>query len=170
MFGFGKDKGRGPVGAKEKLMKAQMLKRGGFEQIESKGEGKKPWGATVALIYFLAVGLAYVLQIGAWKNGGPNWHTGIGGIDKLLEGGVPSITGDTDEDTVIVPLLRGVLFFITGGFLPLLTLLWIRAIDKPHMNPFLAFWGVSVGVFFVFFFTRDFFGPLLGQVSDILSP
>lgn len=171
MFGMGKDKGPKLVGAKEKITKAKMLRRGMSDQISTKGEGDKPWAATVVLIYVLAAGLAYVLQIGAMKNTGLNWHTGMAGFDKLMfSGGVPSITGDEGQDMIIVPLLRGLIIFLAGGFLPLTTLLWIRAIDRPNMNPFLAFWGVSVGVFFVFFFTKDFFGPLLMQTLEILSP
>jgi hypothetical protein len=167
----GKNKGPQLVGAKEKIMKAKMLKHGRLaDHIETKGEGKKPAGPTVVLIYILAAGLAYVLQIGAMKNNGLPWHTGMTGFDNLMfSSGVPSITGDSAEDEFVVPLLRGLIIFLAAGFLPLLTLLWIRAIDRPNMNPFLAFWGVSVGFFFVFFFTRDFFGPLLMQTLDIMS-
>ncbi len=170
MFGMGgKDKQK-LVGAKEKIMKAKMLKSGRLsDHIETKGEGKKPWIATVVLIYALGVGLAYLLQVGIWKNSGPGLHTGMAGIDHLFEGGVPDITGNADEDYLIVPALRGLLFFLAGGVMPLCTLLWIRAIDKPNMNPFLAFWGVTVGSFFAFFFLRDFFWPLISQTMDVMS-
>ncbi|TAL34821.1 MAG: hypothetical protein EPN97_08140 [Alphaproteobacteria bacterium] len=171
MFGLGKDKGPKLVGAKEKLIKAQMLKRGRLgDHIESKGEGQKPWGATVALIYFIAVALAYVLQIGAMKSNGLNWHTGMNGFDHLMfSSGVPSITGVADQDMIIVPFLRGTVFFLLGGLLPITTLLWIRAIDKPNMNPFLAFWGVSIGVFLVFFFMRDVFGPIWDDLMVVMT-
>ena len=170
MFGGGKDKQK-LVGAKEKIMKAKMLKSGRLsDHIETKGEGKKPWIATVVLIYILAVALAYLLQVGIWRNTGLGWHTGMDGFDRLMfEGGVPSITGEQDQDFIIVPLLRGLIFFLTGGLMPVCTLLWIRLRDNPNMNPFLAFWGVSVGSFFAFFFLRDFFWPLLSQTMDILS-
>jgi hypothetical protein len=165
----GKDKQK-LVGAKEKIMKAKMLKSGRLsDHIETKGEGGKPWVATVVLIYVLGVGLAYLLQVGIWKNTGLSLHTGMSGLDHLFEGGVPGITGDSDEDFVIVPLLRGLVFFLAGGVMPLCTLLWIRAIDKPNMNPFLAFWGVTVGSFFAFFFLRDFFWPLISQTMDVMS-
>jgi hypothetical protein len=168
---MGKDQGPKLVGAKEKIMKAKMLKHGRLtDHIEAKGEGKKPYAATVVLIYVLAVGLAYTLQIGAMKNTGLPWHTGMAGFDNLMfSAGVPSITGNPDQDQIIVPLLRGLFIFLGGGLLPLVTLLWIRAIDKPNMNPFLAFWGVTVGSVFVFFFTKDFFGPLLMQTLDVMS-
>src|SRR4051812_37849591 len=97
MFGLGgKDDTVKRVGAKEKIMKAKMLKQGRFaDHIESKGEGKKPWGATVTMIYVFAVTLAYVLQIGVMKNTGLNWHTGMNGFDQLMfSAGVPSITGN----------------------------------------------------------------------------
>lgn len=171
MFGFGKEQGPKLVGAKEKLIKAKMLKRGRLgDHIESKGEGQKPVAAAVALIFFLAVGLAYVLQIGAMKSAGLNWHTGMSGFDRLMfSAGVPSITGVSDQDMFIVPLLRGTVFFLIGGFLPITTLLWIRAIDRPNMNPFVAFWGVSIGVFFVFFFMRDVFGPVWDDLMVVMS-
>lgn len=169
---FGKDKGPKLVGAKEKILKAQKFKKGMTpDQIDTKGEGKKPWGPTVALIFVLSVALAFTLQVGALKNTGLQWHIGMPGLDKILfSGGVPSVTGNADEDTIIVPIVRGIFIFLAGGFLPVMTLLWIRAIDRPKMNPFLAFWGVSVGLFFVYFFVRDFFGPLLMQTLGVISP
>lgn len=173
MFGMGKDKAPKLVGAKEKMMKAQMAKRGGkfSDEIKGKNEGSKAWGPTVALIFILATALAYILQIGAMKTTGLSWHTGMAGLDKILfSSGVPSVMGDATEDMIIVPLVRGIFIFLAGGFLPVCTLLWIRAIDRPQMNPFLAFWGVSVGLFFVFFFVRDFFGPLLMQTMSAVSP
>jgi hypothetical protein len=171
MFGLGKDKGPKLVGAKEKLIKARMLKRGRLgDHIESKSEGKQPWGAAVALIFFISVGLAYVLQIGAMKSSGLSWHTGMNGFDHLMfSSGVPTVTGDPSQDMFIVPLLRGTVFFLVGGFLPVVTLLWIRAIDRPNMNPFIAFWGVSIGVFFVFFFMRDVFGPVWDDLMVVMS-
>lgn len=171
MFGLGKDQGPKLVGAKEKIMKAQMLKRGRLsDHISSKGEGKKPWGAAVGLIYLLSVALAYTLQIGAMKTTGLNWHTGMNGFDHLMfSAGVPTVTGDSGQDTILVPFLRGTIFFLAGGFLPITTLLWIRAIDRPNMNPFIAFWGVSIGVFFVFFFMRDVFGPVWDELMIVMS-
>jgi hypothetical protein len=172
MFGLGgKEKGPKLVGAKEKIMKAQMLKRGRLgDHIESKGEGKKPFGATVALIYILACALAFVLMQHVMKTSGLGVSTGWHAFDRLMfSGGVPDVTGNADQDMILVPLLRGFVIFAVAGILPFLSLLWIRAIDRPNTNPFLAVWGMNIGAFLVFFLFRDFLGPLLGQIMDIAS-
>jgi hypothetical protein len=59
--------------------------------------------------------------------------------------------------------------FLVSGLLPLLTLLWIRAIDRPNMNPFLAMWGVSVGTVLVFYFAKYFLGELVSSLASIVS-
>lgn len=173
MFGLGrKDQGPKLVGAKEKRMKAQMLKRGRLsDHIESKGEGKQPRAATVVLIYIISCALSYILMAGPMKNQGLNWSTGWRSFDRVMFGaGVPSITGVEIQDQILTVLLRGVVICLAGGLMPFLTLLWIRSIDRPNANPYFSFWGVSIGSIFVFFFVRDFFGPLLGQVMEIASP
>lgn len=174
MFGLGGKKGGGPprVGAKEKIMKAQMMARGRLsDNIKGKGEGEQNYGPVVVLIYILSCALAFVLMMGAFKASGLNIHTGMPGFDRIMfAGGVPSLTGVPSQDMIIIPILRGTMYFILGGLLPFMTLLWIRAIDKPNMNPFIAVWGVTLGLPLVFFFCKDFFGPLLGEVFSIMSP
>jgi hypothetical protein len=173
MFGFGGKKGGPPrVGAKEKIMKAQMMHRGRLsENIKGKSEGENNFGPVVVLIYILSVALAFVLMMGAFKATGLNIHTGLPGFDRIMfAGGVPSLLGVPSQDMILVPILRGTMYFILGGVLPFMTLLWIRAIDKPNMNPFIAVWGVSIGLPLVFFFCSDFLGPLLGEVFDIMAP
>jgi hypothetical protein len=174
MFGLGGKKGGPPrVGAKEKIMKAQMMQRGRLSDNigKGKGEGTENYGPVVVLIYILSCALAFVLMMGAFKATGLNIHTGMPGFDRIMfAGGVPSLLGIPSQDMILIPILRGTLYFIAAGALPFLTLLWIRAIDKPNMNPFIAVWGVTLGLPLVFFFCTDFFGPLLGEVFDIMSP
>jgi hypothetical protein len=173
MFGLGGKKG-GPVrvGAKEKIMKAQMMARGRLsDNIKGKGEGEQKYGVVVVLIFILSCALAFVLMMGPFKATGLNIHTGMPGFDRIMfAGGVPSLLGVPSQDMFLIPILRGTLYFVVGGILPFMTLLWIRAIDKPNMNPFIAVWGVTIGLPLAFFFCKDFFGPLLGEVFDVMSP
>jgi hypothetical protein len=170
MFGIGKDEEKPRlVGAKEKIARAQAIKRGS-NTIESKSEGKKPWAPTVLMIYIMACILAYVLMIGVMKTSGLNIATGWGNFDRLMfSAGVPSFMGNELYDTIIGSMLRGLVFFLAAGILPFVTLVWIRAIDRPNMNPYLAFWGTTIGATMVFFLVKDFFGPLLLELLDIMS-
>lgn len=151
MFGFGKSpETEKLVGAREKLLKAQKYSKG--FQVKSKREGKEPSPVVgVIIIYALSVGLAAFMTQDVLKQG-LNIDFGGPTLKKLLFGpGEPSLTGGQDVDFILTIALRGLAIFLLAGFLPFATFAWQRLLDRSNSNAYIAFWSVSVGVFFVYF-------------------
>ena len=169
MFGFGKDKNLGKdknqlVGAKDKLLRAKMLKTGmTLDEIKSKREGKQADNPATAIvmIYIISCAVAFFLTQGPWKNG-VRVKSGNDDLDSLLFSlGDPSFVGDSTIDAGIQILARGLLLFLAAGFLPLMSLLWIRGLDRTDMDPFRTMWGVTVGLGLFYFAIADLVIPLI---------
>jgi hypothetical protein len=163
MFGKGKQEEETRlVGAKEKIQKAQARAAlGAGDDIEGKSEGKKDHAVVIVLIYILAASLAFVRMMGGAKEQSFDLHTGFPALDRILfSSGTPSVLGSPDQDFIVVPLIRGLAIFIVVGFLPLLTLVWIKIINKPKTNPYIALWSVSLGFFLAVFVVKDCLLPL----------
>jgi len=146
-----------------------MLKSGqSFSDIQSKREGgvQSPAPA-VALIYILSWLLAWLLAQGPWKTGS-GFKTGHSGIDGLFfSSSTPSYIGDRDIDGLIHALVQALPIFLATGFLPFLTFLWVRLTDNNKMNIYRSFWGVSVGIFTLFFLLKALL-PALGDAISII--
>ena len=172
MFGIGGDKGQKLVGAKEKRLRAALIKSGkNPDEITSKREGRQTDNTLVGvlIIYFLSCGLAWFLSTGLWKSGAP-FDTGIGFIDDLmLSANGPAVFGDRDMDFVVLVLLRGLFLFAAAGIAPGLAWFWARLTDNPRLNIYRTCWGVPVGAGFVFFLFMEGVLPLLEEVFEIFA-
>ena len=124
------------VGAAEKREKASKF-RPGFK-IESKREGKQGGKVIpVVVIYALAVTLALGMD-----KANINVRTSFEWIDRIFSN-TPTITGTVDTDKVIIAFVRGLFLFAVAGFIPFLTMLWQRVLDRT-MNVYLTFIGISI--------------------------
>jgi hypothetical protein len=164
MLGLGDDDNKQLVGAKEKLARAKMIRKGmSPDEIKSKREGKgidSPL-PSIILIYLLSCVASFFLSRGPWKSGAP-FDTGHPGIDDLFfDGGPLAISGDPSIDGGLTALVRGLPIFLAAGILPGLGFLWIRGLDSASMNPFRVVWGVTVGVIVAYFTFVEVIWPVI---------
>jgi hypothetical protein len=170
MFGGKKQEVPTRVGAREKIRKARELAASGKgAHIESQREGGKGGtkpGLLVLVCYIMGCALAFVLTQGPLKDGTHLLSVGIDGLDRILFGnGNQNFFGDPMIDLGILCLIRGLFITLVAGILPFCTLLWIRLRDDASINPFMAFWSVSIGLVlavmaciqYVFPFMAEFF-------------
>lgn len=168
MFGLGKPKQEALVGAKRKLEHAKQFKAG--FQVKSKREGKEPNPSmAILIVWTLGVALAALLTQAVDKKT-LVYSTGNAGFDKLMFGSPgPAFFGSPDIDYVVLLLVRGTILFIAAGIVPGCTLLWQRVFDKPHMNVYIGFWGVTLGLALLYAMSLGFFGELFKELSLIFS-
>jgi hypothetical protein len=90
-------------------------------------------------------------------------------IDKqflaLLSDHPPSLVGNPLGDAVLAAGARGAAVCLAALVLPLFVLLWRRGRDSAKGSIYISFWGVSIGLPFVFFFVRDFLWPILCDLA-----
>lgn len=166
MFGIGKKEQEKLVGARAKIEHAKKFQKG--YKVQSKREGQEPNPMlALVIVWGLAVGLAALLTEGALKTGA-GISTGNGYFDKLMFGpGEPSIMGSPDLDYILVLLIRGTAIFLVAGVIPGCTILWQRLVDKSHMNVYISFWGVSVGIALLYVLSHEILGDLFKEVLSV---
>jgi len=175
MFGFGKkDENPVLVGAKEKILRAKAIKRGmTLEQIKGGGGGEEkmaPPGVSLAVVFGMSVVLALLLTQGMLSKGGIGFRLPDADLNALLLGASPpQFAGDKDVNLVIIVVIRGLVIFGLGGIVPFVARLWTRVFSKSGANLYVIFWGVTIGLPTVWFFVKDFLGPLVGQLYDIFK-
>ncbi|HRI76790.1 MAG TPA: hypothetical protein PLX33_07370 [Alphaproteobacteria bacterium] len=164
MFGFGKKEEVKLVGAKRKLEHAKKFNAG--YQVKSKREGKEPNPRlAAAIVWAMAVAAAVLLSEAIKK--GETYSTGNQGFDKLMFGATgPSFAGSPEIDYVLLLVIRGTIIFMIAGIIPGLTLLWQRIFDKAHMNVYIGFWGVTVGLGVVYLLSKGFLSDVAKQFSQ----
>ncbi len=164
MFGFGKKEEPKLVGAKRKLEHAK--KYGAGFQVKSKREGKEPNPRLAAVIVWaMAVGAAALLTQAI--KGGETYSTGNPGFDKLMfSASAPSFMGSPEIDYLLLLVIRGTIIFIIAGIIPGLTLLWQRIFDKAHMNVYIGFWGVTVGLGLIYLMSKGVLADIAKQFSQ----
>lgn len=152
---FGGEKGQPvPAGAREKHRRAQMLhgdkKAKGYEPIQARrggGDQATSWVVSVAIIFVVAIGLAWLLTDTFWSHGGAPFGIGIDSIDRnILQTSSAYFFGDATFDPILLVFFRGLLFFVMGGIIPGAAFLWVRLIDRTEMNPYLTVWGVTIAL------------------------
>lgn len=155
------------VGAKEKREKAQSFNPN--YQVKSKKEGKEASpAASLILIWMISTALAFYLSEYVFKTG-LGINTGSSFLDSVFFGsGNVTLIGSPDIDKYITIGLRGFLLFLISGFVPFMTYLWKKLIDRGQMNLFLAFWGVTVSLGFIFFMVRDFVWPAIKEILKMI--
>lgn len=166
MFGFGKKEQEKLVGARAKIEHAKKFQKG--YKVQSKREGQEPNPMlAIVIVWGLAVGLAALLTEGVLKTGA-GISTGNGSFDKLMFGpGEPSLMGSPDLDYILVLLIRGTAIFLAAGVIPGCTILWQRLVDKSHMNVYISFWGVTIGLAIIYYAAKDFLGDLFSEVISV---
>lgn len=164
MFGFGKKEEPKLVGAKRKLEHAK--KYGAGFQVKSKREGKEPNPQlAAAIVWAMAVGAAALLTQAI--KGGETYSTGNAGFDKLMfSASAPSFMGLPEIDYLLLLVIRGTIIFIIAGIIPGLTLLWQRIFDKAHMNVYIGFWGVTVGLGVIYLMSKGVLADIAKQFSQ----
>lgn len=164
MFGFGKKEEPKLVGAKRKLEQAK--KYGAGFQVKSKREGKEPNPQlAAAIVWAMAVGAAALLSEAVKK--GETYSTGNPGFDSLMFGSsVPSFLGTPEIDYLLLLVIRGTIIFVIAGIIPGLTLFWQRLFDKAHMNVYIGFWGVTVGISLIYLLSKGFLADIAKQFSQ----
>ena len=164
-----KDKKPQIVGAKEKLRRAEELKRSmQADNIKARGSKKQDITAAVILIYGMSVTLALLLTMGPLSKGGVGFTLPHPYLNRLLLGSnPPALYGDADIDMVLVSIIRGTVLFCFAGIVPFVAKLWNRLRDNIHGNVYVTVWGTSIALPFLFFFVKDFFGPLVMEVVSI---
>jgi hypothetical protein len=155
---------------RQRIQRIEKRKAGKLGQGEQGDEPEvDPYGATVFVGYLLAVALGFVLTFLTMRTSGVDFKLGMGGLDNILfSGGIPNVVGNDAADGIIVPIIRGTVIFLVVGLWPFVSLFWVRLIDKPNTNPYLATWGVAIAVPLVWFAGQDYLWPLLQQVFDII--
>ncbi|MBI1214931.1 MAG: hypothetical protein GC185_03820 [Alphaproteobacteria bacterium] len=156
------------VGAKEKIAKARALHGGPAAQIESQregGKGKTSPTVVVVTYYVMASALAFVLMQGPLKDGLQGVSIGVDGLDTVFFGGSnQNFFGDPLIDSIILSMIRGIPILFVAGVLPLLAILWTKVRDNPNMNPYMTVWGVSIGTVLLFFASKMYIFPFLGDI------
>ncbi len=146
---LGKDKKEArPVGATDKLKRAQKLKAMGyFDTLNPAQQGgtEARWQSTLA-IFVLALILAWLLTDGPIRAGRLD-DTGIALLDGIVfSPTTPTLLGVPLADFALILLIRGLLIWGAAGFLPLVSWLWAEIIDRPLMNAYRTVWGVTLGL------------------------
>jgi len=72
-------------------------------------------------------------------------------------------------DFILSVFLRGLIIFLAGAALPLITKVWVDLVDKSRISPYIHFWGVSIGIFALYFVVKDSVAPLLAEVFGVVS-
>lgn len=164
MFGSRKKASR-IVGAKEKIMTAQMLRQAQLvEKVKTQREGGEAGpSAMLAVICGFSLLLSYFLTEGPLKDNAGIDIVGDHDIDKLLSGpGIPSFTGESDWDFLITLFGRALIIVLLAGLVPFLTWSWQQLIDSARMRPYIGVWAMGVALPTVGFLFSEVVLPALG--------
>lgn len=165
-----------PVGAKAKRARAEMMRQNlkDRENLTTQGAGPRapqPVAAPLVLIYGLSVVLALML-IKSGEAPATSFQLPFlsQGLNALLFSRVPpDIYGDKDIDMVIASFVRGFFIFLAAGIVPLATRVFTRLVDKAQGSPYVAFWGVSVGLPFIWILMKEFITPVAVELVDMMT-
>jgi hypothetical protein len=89
--------------------------------------------------------------------------------DLLFDAKPPPFFNNKIADFALAAAAKSAALCLAAAFFPFCTFMWNRMLDRAQANFYVSFWGVTIGVPFCWFFVKDFFGPLLLDVFDVIS-
>ncbi|HYD18264.1 MAG TPA: hypothetical protein VEF76_07285 [Patescibacteria group bacterium] len=171
MFGIGKKNIPPRVGAREKIRLAQQIQGGGGAAVLSKREGKETSAAvSVITIYVAALAVSWMASEKYISAGGLNLRLGWDALDNLLfKTQNINVTGAQEIDYALLIAIRALALLLAAGVVPFVALVVQKSLDAAHMNPFRTVWGTPVGILLVVIGFKEYLGPMLAEVLNIIS-
>lgn len=95
---------------------------------------------------------------------------GFGVLNEVLfSSAPPTVFDDQNMDRMFAGFAQAFALCVFSAVLPLSAHVWSRLRDKARGNSYVIFWGTTVALPFLYFFLKDFLGPLLVDVFDVIS-
>jgi len=157
----------GAPNIKEMRARARMLRAG--MSVEKATEKKGPSALVIAFGVYIGTAAALSALMAAVPGRGIplNFPFLDAETNAALFSAAPPLS--MPEEFAVTALTRAFALCLVAGILPMATLVWNRLRDNAQSNLFVSFWGTTVGLPFLYFFMKDFFGPLLVDIYTLFT-
>jgi hypothetical protein len=120
-------------------------------------------GARITILGFLVVNTALLALFLKGPQGRLPFHLPISSdLNRVLfSTNILSMTGIKNWDLALGASTQAVAFSLLAAVLPLCTLIWINLRSRTQRNIYISFWGMTVGLPFIYVLFTEILNPLL---------